>query len=307
MLDPKPWQSVKSDQSYRVSFAIFGPEYRPHGLAKYHIAGYADVRSIFGTPKGEPSTAKSRAWWKLRGAASRFAISRADMVIVESQAIASRLTVLKRWKTPVAVVPNSYNGIFDQPETWEPVGVLRPKDTHYLLACIARPYPHKNLELLPAVRERALKLGVSIRFAVTLPAEDWDRRDGRFRDACVNLGVISVRQVPDALSAMDGAICPSLLEAFSVTPLEVMRSGKPLFVSDRYFYREVCGQAAAYFDPLDAGDCAKTLIQALSDRKLTSRMIASGRAVVAQLPSAGQRAGSYLSYIDEIYGSDDER
>ena len=46
-------------------------------------------------------------------------------------------------------------------------------------------------------------------------------------------------------------ILPTLLESFSATYIEAMFHGKTILTSDLDFARDVCGEAAFYFDPLN--------------------------------------------------------
>ena len=64
------------------------------------------------------------------------------------------------------------------------------------------------------------------------------------------------------------AVCfvfPSLYEGFGLPPLEAMACGCPVLVSDIPVEREVCGDAALYFNPLDPHDILHTITQYLND------------------------------------------
>lgn len=58
------------------------------------------------------------------------------------------------------------------------------------------------------------------------------------------------------------AVCfifPSLYEGFGLPPIEAMSCGCPVLVSDIPVLREVCGNAATYFNPLDINDIRQTI------------------------------------------------
>ena len=61
-----------------------------------------------------------------------------------------------------------------------------------------------------------------------------------------------MEHVPILYKQVDGMIMPTLLESFSATYIDSMALGVPIFTSDRDFARDVCGDAAWYFDPLNA-------------------------------------------------------
>lgn len=57
----------------------------------------------------------------------------------------------------------------------------------------------------------------------------------------------------------------SSYEGFGLTPLEAMASGAPVVVARASSMPEVCGEAAAYFEPGDAGSLADALAMVLTD------------------------------------------
>ena len=60
-------------------------------------------------------------------------------------------------------------------------------------------------------------------------------------------------------------VFPSLYEGFGLPPLEAMACGCPVLVSDIPVEREVCGDAAQYFNPLDSKNILHTITQYLND------------------------------------------
>jgi glycosyltransferase involved in cell wall biosynthesis len=66
------------------------------------------------------------------------------------------------------------------------------------------------------------------------------------------------------------------MEGFGIPVLEAMASGTPVIASDATSLPEVGGQAAAYFDPTDAGAMAAALKQVLGDRDMQQKMMDQG-------------------------------
>ena len=60
-------------------------------------------------------------------------------------------------------------------------------------------------------------------------------------------------------------VFPSLYEGFGLPPLEAMACGCPVLVSDIPVEREVCGDAAQYFNPLDPTNILHTITQYLNN------------------------------------------
>ena len=115
-------------------------------------------------------------------------------------------------------------------------------------------------------------------------------------------GPVSVGQLAELYGRCEGAVFPSLLECFSVTPFEAMATGTPLVASDRDFVRNVVGDAALYVDPLDASAWGAAIARTSTDPDCRRTLIESGRAVVRDWPTAADRARSYLELIDARMG-----
>lgn len=78
-------------------------------------------------------------------------------------------------------------------------------------------------------------------------------------------------------------VFPSIYEGFGIPPLEAMISGCPTLAADIPAVREVCGDAAVYFDPFD-----------ISSITIAMRKVAEGNIDREAIIAAGfQRAGEY--------------
>ncbi len=80
------------------------------------------------------------------------------------------------------------------------------------------------------------------------------------------LGRVSDEELIRLYHQADCFIFPSLYEGFGLPPIEAMQCGCPVLASDIPVLREVCGDAAEYFNPLDEEDIRKT-IQTFIDNK----------------------------------------
>jgi glycosyltransferase involved in cell wall biosynthesis len=73
------------------------------------------------------------------------------------------------------------------------------------------------------------------------------------------LGRVEDDVLPALYSGAAGFVYPSIYEGFGMPPLEAMACGCPVAVSDIPAHREVCGEAAIYFDPVSVGEISAKL------------------------------------------------
>ncbi|MHC1749550.1 MAG: glycosyltransferase family 4 protein [Cellulosilyticaceae bacterium] len=71
-------------------------------------------------------------------------------------------------------------------------------------------------------------------------------------------------------------VSPSLYEGFGLPPLEAMIRKVPVAISNIEIFKEICGDAAYYFDPLKPQEIAQQLIKIITDTGLKTRLIARG-------------------------------
>ena len=73
------------------------------------------------------------------------------------------------------------------------------------------------------------------------------------------LGRVSDEELIRLYHQADCFIFPSLYEGFGLPPIEAMQCGCPVLASDIPVLREVCGDAAEYFNPMDVDDIRRTI------------------------------------------------
>lgn len=129
---------------------------------------------------------------------------------------------------------------------------------------------HKNLETLieaMATLQNAypgLKLITTTSRDQTSDTAEYDALKERadelsVTDSWIELGYVPHRELPAVYEAADAYVFSSFTESFGHSMVEAMASGLPVIAADTAVHREVCGDAAAYFDTFDAADCAETI------------------------------------------------
>jgi glycosyltransferase involved in cell wall biosynthesis len=91
------------------------------------------------------------------------------------------------------------------------------------------------------------------------------------------LGDVTYDKLPSLYHNHDIFIFPSLTESYGHPLVEAMASGLPTIAADTPVSRELCGEAAIYFDPLSAEDLASKIEHLIGDPGLREMLRESGR------------------------------
>ncbi len=177
----------------------------------------------------------------------------------------------------ITVVSSGPGAAVVEPASGDIRALLRIPDGPLVLSVSAR-RPHKNLErLITAIAE----LPEVVLVLPGYPTAQDDRLRECARAAGVDGRVILCGWIDDAqLEALyEEARCiafPSLAEGFGLPVLEAMRRGVPAAVSDIPVLREVAGEAALYFNPLDERSMAAAIRELIADAPLREGLIQDG-------------------------------
>lgn len=144
---------------------------------------------------------------------------------------------------------------------------------------------HKNLERLleafalaadriPAGKKLVIS-GSSNRLSPAMQrrVEDLNRSGERV----VFTGYVSNARVRRYYEQADAFIFPSLAEGFGIPVLEAFYYGTPLLCSRTTSLPEVAGPAALYFNPFDAHDIARAIVEIYGEPGLREKLVALGR------------------------------
>ena len=174
--------------------------------------------------------------------------------------------------------------VIHQPET------LQHIKTPIKLFVLTRYYAHKNLELIVECFDRFRGELQNFCCILTINRDQHplagklldDIRDKDLEDQVVNVGPISQQELGDYYTASEALLLPTLLESFTGTYLEAMKFDCPVITSDLDFARDICSDAAVYFDPRDAAALKDALLRFRAEPWLKEAMDEKGRAVITQ-------------------------
>jgi len=294
--------------NYDIVFTIFGPIYSVRVFKEKHIYGFAQPWIIY--PNNLISISMSYFFrtitrWKYLIQAIFF--RRANLLIVELNHVKSRLSknlLLK--KSRIEIVHSEVDEIFYTRNSWVECYLPQQNDGYTKIGIISKNYPHKNLIILPLVREILLKkYSMLVDFYLTLSKDEWDNADPSIKESTINCGTLLLSQCPSFYEKMDGVIFPSLLECFSAVPIEAMVMQKPLFASNLPFIRDCCGDFCEYFDPLDPQDVALSIadyFKSIDELHKQEKITNAFNYAVGTFPR-GMRGKRYIDIIDAMIHS----
>ena len=283
-------------------FTVFGPAYYWSKRTR-HLFGFAQPNIIY--PNNPISVGQglfSRISTRFKYVVQSYFFSRADAIVVELEHVKSELQKIVLFRRmPIYIVYSSVHSVFNDFGKWGRL-TLPNTEGQLKLGIISRNYPHKNLSILPEVKFHLLNTyGLNVDFFVTFQPDEWLACDAYFRKQIVNVGGLTLSQCPTFYSLMDAVIFPSLLECFSAVPIEAMTVKKPLFASNLSFIRDVCGDKANYFEPLDPVDIARVIHDYFDlPGGEQHRRIEAAHAHVKRYPGPVERSKNYIEVIKNV-------
>ncbi len=284
-----------------IVFSVFGPTYwKPRCL---HVCGFAKPGFVY---TDSPFIQKMPVNRKLRHQFLRlFQMNDFknfnDALITETNDASNRLSKILPSKT-IYTVSNTYNQVFDQPEKWDLA--VRPYDFDGItMLSITANYRHKNLSVIPEVITYLSNKYPSFkfRFVLTLRKGEMDIMDEKILKHLVFLGRVTIYQCPILYTESDLMFMPSLLECFSATYPEAMKMETPILTSDMPFARDVCQDAAIYFDPLSPESIGEAIYRLSTNKALMSELKLKGQNRLSHFNNSKTRTQKYIEILEKTY------
>lgn len=193
-------------------------------------------------------------------------------------------------------------------EGWQHLTRIQPDesiiDTHglrrvpYVLA-VSSPTPNKNFG---AIAQALSLMGDAAPRCVVVGAADggiFQAVDERTAAGLVRVGYVSDEQLKALYQHAQCFVFPSFYEGFGIPPLEAMSCGCPVIASTAPALREVCGDAALYFDPAQPAQLAQRLREVFDSAAVRERMTRAG-STRAQVYSWRRAASLNLDAISAL-------
>jgi glycosyltransferase involved in cell wall biosynthesis len=234
-----------------------------------------------------PQTFKRRSRMQLRMTVRRSARKAAQVVALSEYVRSDIITTYGISPEKVNVIPlaaPSYFGPIDDAAELQRVKQIYGIDSDYILT-VGSIQPRKNLSRLIAAysslhgaqREGKLPQLVLVGKCAWL----YDETLRAIKESEVSNSIVLTGYVPEAdLPALySGALCfvyPSYFEGFGLPPLEAMKCGAPVIVSNKTSLTEVVGQAGILVNPFDVNEIASALEKVISNSNLRSELRVKG-------------------------------
>lgn len=236
-------------------------------------------------PTGQASTLPYPLYWfKLQ--AYKYVIfqaaSRAKRVITVSNA--TKQEVIDHFKISSKDVVVTYEGVGSEVVSDVQYKCILDIKNYFLY--VGNAYPHKNLQRLIDAFEIIRKDHKDISL-VLIGRDDFFYRKLRGQHektpGVIFKNVATDQELACYYKHAKALIMPSLMEGFGLTPLEAMANACVVLASDIPSLREICNNAAIYFDPHDVKSIARSMHSVLekSEPKFLDDLRKKGRGRVA--------------------------
>lgn len=282
----------KNSQAKRISdievkhkpdlvFVVFGPSYwKPKAPCLQGFAlplmVYPDTRNYI-----YKNNIKLKIYQKLLNFYKAFQFKKnADYAVVETQTFKNRLSSFMDFdEKKIFVVENSFNSNF---LTKEGEGITSNNTLNVFIPSAY--YPHKNLDVLVDVAyflKNEFKMNLKFNFLINESSKNWNNilLSAEYKNVTEyfhTYGTVPNARMKELYRINDFVLLPTLAEASTAVYPESFISQKVLLTSDIDFARELCGNAAVFFDPLNAHDIAEKIVVTFKDQELQAQLIHNG-------------------------------
>ncbi len=215
-----------------------------------------------------------------------------DHVIVQTEVIKERLKSIYNFLN-ITTIPNAVS--LNNYKNEKTKKYKLPFDKWKLLY-LSYYYTHKNLEILIPLAIEIKKRKLDFVIITTIESKQHKYAKAFINNikrydldsVIINVGPVEQIDIATIYNSCNALLMPSLLESFSGTYIEAMFHKLPILTSNLDFAKIVCGNCAAYFDPLSIESILKTIMQVYNNEKIKAEMIMEGERIVNNIPKWSQ-------------------
>lgn len=222
------------------------------------------VRSL-----GNMAVVKAKVWFQRRCLQGALKKSR-NILLHQTRTARDRIAQTFDLRAHAIQCPNAvskFATISDQMMTMPEQ--MHPYSGRFKMFFVTRYYPHKNLEsLIKLFQNHKDELHDCVVFLTVSKEHGAGAKkliDSIYhygiQDHIVNVGPLKQEELCAWFHHSDALLMPTLLESFSGTYLEAMNFETPILTSDLDFAREICQDAAIYFDPWNTASIRDAIVK----------------------------------------------
>ncbi|MBE2166024.1 glycosyltransferase [Acinetobacter oleivorans] len=233
-------------------------------------------------------------------------------LLVETDLVKTKLAnYLGYLPEKIFVIGNSYSPNFKKNVVANEEKITKKVDFFQVLVPGSY-YPHKNLEriifsLIYIKNNQNFNNQIKVVFTIPENSNEWSNllilaKENGVDHFITTVGFVENSKFAELYLQSNAIICASLVESSTAVFPEAFLANRPLIVSDRPFAKELCEDAAVYFDPLDEKSIANAIIKLANDEKLQQLLVENGQKILLKnYPSADQKWSLQKNLITRLY------
>lgn len=281
-------------------FTVFGPAlWKPKSS---HLVGFANGYYLFDNSDFIRKRVLTNIFGKLKYYARHYFLfnqlkKEGNQYWVETNAAKERLSeTINKPINNITVIGNTYGSSFK----YKPGQKVNTNNTFNLLYVSAY-YEHKNFEIIPKVITILKERNIESTFILTLPNDKFEKLFGELSNPeyLINEGPTNPQEITGIYQNADAIFMPSMLETFSANYPEAMKMELPIICSDYDFSRNICGDAALYFDAENPVDIANKIVELIENKELQKQLTETGKSRLQELETPESRAEKLLQLLNE--------
>ena len=136
------------------------------------------------------------------------------------------------------------------------------------------------------------------RFVVTVEERNFYPLPDELKPHFLFLGKVDINECPSLYEQCDINFVPTLLECFTATYPEAMRMRKPIITTDLAFARGLCGNAALYYESINAQVAVNRILQLVDNNELQQELVTNGIKELEKFDTSSMRAAKVIQMCE---------
>lgn len=241
----------------------------------------------------------------------KWTLGYASIVIVQTQTIKQRLHKYYDVEN-IVIIPNPV--YMKKTSNFEFINV-KINENLFKFLYLTYYYTHKNIEILIPVAKLIKNENLNCCLITTLDENQHPNVKKFFHsikkydleDIIINIGEIELQYISSLYKKCDALLMPTLLESYGLPYIEAMYHERPILTSDLDFARDVCGDAALYFDPMDPISIINVIKNTIQNNTLIQKKVENGKRKLASLPNCEETFIKYQDLLLELVKNEQKK